>query len=279
MTTLQHASARPTFAATIVASVRYLVDADQKPVAYNPAPGTGEPWREGRYDDFPVIVRDVRPIAPTLSLDREGFVLVRRPSAVEDFYDEAEVRGTYYPEVVALIREATGASEVIVFDHTIRVGERAVERALRQPVQTVHNDYTERSAPRRVRDLVGEAAAEAWLAGRYAEYNVWRPIRGPVLSWPLGLVDAASIAPEDLVICDLVYPDRVGEIYHGAFNPAHRWYLAPRMDRDEAFIIKCFDSETDGRARFSLHAAFDDPTAPEDAPPRESIEVRAFARF
>jgi hypothetical protein len=35
----------------------------------------------------------------------------------------------------------------------------------------------------------------------------------------------------------------------------------------------------DGRARFSLHSAFDDPTSPANAKPRESIETRTFAFF
>ena len=269
---------RPTHG-SVVGSVRYLTDADQKPVSYNPAPGTGEPRREGRYAYYPVQIADARPHARDLSLDREGFVLIRHETAVREFYAPAEVESVYYGEVRDLIANATGAREVVIFDYTIRVGERAVERALRAPVQIVHNDYTETSGPNRVRDLVGDEAARTWLAGRFAEFNVWRPIRGPVLAWPLGIVDATSIAPSDLVRCDLVYPDRTGEIYHGVHNPDHRWSYAPRMTADEAFIIKCYDSAKDGRARFSLHSAFDDPTTPADAAPRESIEIRAFARF
>ena len=117
------------------------------------------------------------------------------------------------------------------------------------------------------------------LERRFAEYNVWRPIVGPVRMMPLALVDAASIAPSDLVTADLVYRDRTGEIYHGLYNPDHRWFYFPDMNPDEAVLIKCYDSLTDGRARFSLHSAFDDPTTPDDAPPRESIEVRSFAFF
>jgi hypothetical protein len=51
------------------------------------------------------------------------------------------------------------------------------------------------------------------------------------------------------------------------------------MEAHEAILVKCYDSATDGRTRFSLHAAFADPAAPADAPPRESIEVRTFAFF
>jgi hypothetical protein len=263
----------------VYAQMTYLADTAVKPVTYNPPPGTGEQRRVGNYGSFRVRIHDARPIAASLDLDREGFVLRRHDTAMRDFYDEREVRDVYYQEVERLVKQATGAEKVVIFDHTIRVAERAVARGLRAPVQLVHNDYTERSGPQRVRDLLGAAEAEARLQRRFAEYNVWRPISGPVRMMPLALADAGSIAQGDLVTCDLVYSDRTGEIYHGLYNPAHRWYYFPEMERDEAVLIKCYDALKDGRARFSLHSAFDDPTTPADAPPRESIEVRSFAFF
>jgi len=262
----------------VEAPLTFLRDASVKPTTYNPPPGTGEVRRVGNYGPFVTRIHDARPIAGRLSLDREGFMLVRRDTRMGDFYDERSVREIYYPEVERLIKEATGASKTVVFDHTIRVAERHVERGLRAPVRLVHNDYTEKSGPQRVRDLLG-SEADARLRRRYVEINVWRPIRGPVQMSPLALADSASLAPGDLVTADLVYTDRTGEIYHGLHNPAQRWYYFPRMERSEAVLIKCFDSMKDGRARFSLHTAFDDPTTPEDAPPRESIEVRVFAFF
>lgn len=263
----------------VEAAVQYLADTRIKPVTHNPPPGTGLPRREGNYGQFRVRVHDGRPVAGTLSLDRHGFALTRHETAVRDFYDEAEIRRVYYPEMVRLVQQATGAAKVVVFDHTIRVAERSVERGLRAPVQLVHNDYTERSGPQRVRDLLEPHEAAERLQRRFAEYNVWRPIRGPVKSYPLGLVDSSSLAPGDLVTCDLVYADRTGEIYHGLYNPDHRWYYFPDLAADEAILIKCYDSARDGRARFSLHSAFDDPTTPPEAPPRESIEIRTLAFF
>jgi hypothetical protein len=263
----------------VEAVLQYLADADVKPVTYNPPPGTGLPRRVGNYGEFRVRIHDARPLARALSLDREGFVLTSAETAMRDFYEEAELRATYYPEMERLVREKTGAAKVVVFDHTIRVAEGAIERGLRAPVQLVHNDYTEKSAPQRVRDLLPPAEAEARLQRRFVEVNVWRPIAGPVVTWPLALADASSLAPDDLVTADLVYEDRTGEIFHGRYNPAHRWYWFPAMRRDEAVLIKCYDSVRDGRARFSLHSAFWDPATPIDAPPRESIEIRTFAFF
>src|SRR4051794_15407521 len=261
------------------ASVNYLADLSVKPVTYNPPPGAGVPRRDGNYKYFDVRVHNARPYVNDLSLDKQAFILTGHDTRVRDFYDEAELKAVYYPEVEALIKRETGAAKVVVFDHTVRTADRAVERGLRTPVQSVHNDYTEKSGPQRVRDLLPPDEAEARLQKRFAEYNVWRPIKGPVKSWPLGLVDSSSIAPGDFATTDLVYADRTGEIYQGVYNKAHRWYYVPDMAREEAILIKCYDSERDGRARFSLHSAFEDPTSPSDAPPRESIEIRTFAFF
>jgi hypothetical protein len=273
---MQRAAAPP----WVEAPVNYLADLSVKPVTYNPPAGTGLPRRVGNYRDFKVRIHDGRPIAKDLSLDRQAFILTHHDTHLLDFYDEDEVRTRYHAEVEALIKRETGAAKVVVFDDTIRTADRAVERGLRTPVRSVHNDYTERSGPRRVRDLLPADEAEARLKKRFAEYNVWRNIaHDPVEMVPLGFVDSESITARDLAVCDLVYADRTGEIYQGVYNADHRWYYFPRMTRDEAVIIKCYDSIKDGRARFSLHSAFDDPTSPAGAKPRQSIETRAFAFF
>jgi hypothetical protein len=264
----------------VEAPVNYLADIKVKPVTYNPPAGTGVPRREGNYRDFKVRVHDARPIASELSLDRQAFILTHHDTKVRDFYDEQEVTSAYYAEVEALVRRETGAAKVVIFDHTVRTADRAVERGLRTPVRSVHNDYTEKSGPQRVRDLLPPEEAELRLKKRFAEYNVWRNIAAdPIEMTPLGFVAAQSIAPGDLAVCDLVYADRTGEIYQGVYSADHDWYYFPEMTRDEAVLIKCYDSEKDGRARFSLHSAFEDPTSPADPKPRQSIEVRAFAFF
>jgi hypothetical protein len=283
MPSLQPASptaAVPPVAAWVEAGVPYLADLRVKPVTYNPPVGTGVPRREGNYRDFKVRIHNARPIARDLSLDRQAFVLVNHDTAMRSFYDKDEIRRTWEPEVEALIKRETGASKVVVFDHTIRTADRGVERGHRAPVRSVHNDYTEKSGPQRVRELLPADEAEARLRKRFVEINVWRNIgHDPVEMSPLGFVDSQSIAPRDLAVCDLVYADRTGEIYIGVYNADHRWYYFPRMTREEAVLIKCYDSMRDGRARFSLHSAFDDPTSPKNPKPRESIETRTFAFF
>lgn len=283
MPSVQHASSavhQPPLAAWVEASVPYLADLSVKPVTYNPPIGTGVARRLGNYRDFKVRIHNARPIAKDLSLDRQAFVLTQHETAVRDFYDRDEIRRVYDPEVEALVKRETGASKVVVFDHTVRTADRAVERGLRTPVRSVHCDYTEKSGPQRVRDLLPPDEAERRLKKRFAEFNVWRSIDSePVEMTPLGLVDSESLAPPDLAVCDLVYANRTGEIYQGVYNADHRWYYFPKMTRDKAILIKCYDSLKDGRARFSLHSAFDDPTSPANPRPRQSIEARAFAFF
>ncbi len=265
----------------VEAELTYTIRTDERPVRYKYDVDDEKRTKTETTEAKTMRIHDGRAVARDLSLDDQGFVLTRHDSAVADFYDDAEVRSVYYPEIERLVKDATGASKVIIFDHTTRIDgpTNADGEAGPTGVRQVHNDYTVKSGPQRVRDLLEADEAERRLRGRFAQINVWRPITGPVERAPLALVDAQSIADEDLVPVDLVYADRVGEIYHGAYNPDHRWYYFPEMATDEAILIKGYDSEVDGRARFTLHTAFDDPTTPADAAPRQSIEVRVLAFF
>lgn len=265
----------------VVAELTYTVKTDKRPIRYKYDVDDEKQTDTGTSGTETVRIHDGRAIARDLSLDDQGFVLTRHVSAVADFFDDDEVRAVYYPEIERLVKQVTGASKVVIFDHTTRIDgpTNADGKAGPTGVRQVHNDYTVKSGPQRVRDLLEADEAERRLQGRFAQINVWRPITGPVERAPLALADAQSIAEADLVPVDLVYADRVGEIYHGAYNPDHRWYYFPEMRTDEAILIKGYDSAEDGRARFTLHSAFDDPTTPADAAPRESIEVRVLAFF
>jgi hypothetical protein len=248
----------------------------EKPYSYNYDPPPGVPARNTREEAHQVKILDGRAVNDRLSLDREGFVLRRHPTAAKDLYNEAEIARVYYPECERLIQQATGAKRVVAFDHIVRnAALMANGNSIKQPAGRVHNDYTVKSAPQRVRDLMGDEAEEL-LKHRFAEINVWRPIRGPLLRSPLALCDAQTLSEENLVASDLRYPDRTGETYAVTFNPGQRWYYFPKMQADEAVLIRCFDSARQGAARFSAHGAFDDPQTPADAPPRESIEVRTL---
>ena len=266
----------------VAAGLRYLEPMAEKPRSLEYEPPPGVPRTTAVYREHTVEIRNVRPVASMLSLEREGFQLLTAPTTVRNFDDEGAVRTRYYAETISLLEDLTGASRVVVFDHTIRRRvPGATDRSTgipRQPVPRVHNDYTVKSGPQRVRDLLGDEA-DGLLQKRFSVINVWRPIRGPIQDSPLAVSDARSIHDDDLVATDLIYPDRTGEIYYVKFNPRHKWFYAPAMHDDEIILIKCYDSLDDGRARFVPHSAFLDPTTPAGAPPRESIELRTLVFY
>jgi hypothetical protein len=266
--------------ASIEAYLSYHRDTGETPFTYTGGKGSTEVRHSDTRELYRMRIHDGRPLAAHFTLDGNGFRFVRHDTQVADFYDDTELRAVYYPEMERLVKAETGAERVMVFDHTLRTGDNADRevRKIREPVQRVHNDYTEWSGPQRVRDLLPEEAEEL-LKRRLAIIQVWRPIRLPVQSAPLAICDAPSLAPEDLVVSERRYPNRIGQTYAIRHNPAHRWYWFPHMRRDEALVFKTYESMTDGRARWTAHTAFDAPTAPAGAPPRESIETRMFAFF
>ena len=268
-------------AAAIRASFNYIVDTGVPPVRYIDWPEMEHKAVPPQYEQREMTVRNGRPLRDTFRLDTHGFVFTDHATQVKDFADEAERARVYDPEVQALIRKHSGASHVVVFDHTIRIGDEEMQKATgaRPTVKGVHNDYTETSAPRRLREIVGDAEAERCFKKRWAIIQVWRPIRGKVLIDPLGICDGRTIPPQGFILVERRYRDRTGEVYHIAYNPAHEWFYFPQMERNEALVFKVFDSDAGKPSRFTAHSAFDDPGTPPGAPPRESIETRTFAFF
>lgn len=267
--------------ASIEADLNYLSPSSGRPRTYTYDPPPGVPRTTFRSEPRRVQIRDIRPIAGGFSLDQQGFAVVDRPTAVDDFYDEDSVKHVYYPESEALLKEITGADRILIFDHTVR---RRIQDTVdqvpvhRQPALRVHVDYSENSGAQRVRDLLPDEATDL-LAGRVQIVNLWRPIRGPVLDTPLAIADARSVEPVDLVPSDLVHRDRVGESYAVTFNPAHEWFYLSGMQRNETLLFKCYDSDVTSCSRFTPHSAFIDPTAPPGASPRESIELRMLVFY
>jgi len=262
------------------AALTYVVDTGETPVNETFGPGNVQRRYTGRYEQQVMPIIDGRHCGEPFRLDVHGFELVAHPTAVVDFFDVPRMQAVHYPEVERLVREVSGAKRVVVFDHTLRSGDAAEREAktLREPVFSVHNDYTEWSGPQRVRDLLPDEADDL-LTRRFAIIQVWRAINQPIERNPLALADARSLAAQDRIVSERRYPGRIGQTYRIAHNPAHRWYWFPRMHRDEALVFKVFDSALDGRARFTAHTSFEDPGSPSGAPARQSMEVRTLAFF
>ncbi len=255
-----------------------------------------------------------------------GFELLTRPlpDGGIDFFNQEQVIRDYYKHCAAIVEEYTGA-HAFAFDHNVRSasGKKTQKRIaggqqVQGPAHMVHGDYTLTSAPQRLRDLTkppttndtlraalgeGQSLIDAKMAeralakgGRFAIINVWRNIADePVATHPLALCDADCVQPEDLVVFEIHYQDRIGENYFAKYSPRHRWFYYPQITRDEALLIKQWDSEgklaqtkgAEGDAgsgnqapcTFSFHSAFEDPATPPDAPDRWSIEVRCMVVY
>lgn len=262
------------------AKLKFLANLDE-PLVYVPSKGGGDATDHvGNFTIREVEVHDGRREMSSSSLDVEGFKIVSQKTTVEDFYDDAIVNTTYHDEVKALLAAHTDASRIEVFDDTRRTSSllQQREKSIREPAEIVHNDYTARSGVKRMQDYFADAPAEAekLMRRRFAIVNVWRSIAGPVLNHPLTLCDAATTGPDDLVSVERRAEERIGELQVALYNPEQRWYVFPEMQMDEALLFKTFDTASDGRARFTVHTSFENPAAPADAPPRESIETRCL---
>ncbi|MDE2396307.1 MAG: methyltransferase [Burkholderiales bacterium] len=264
------------------ATLNYTVDNGVAPDYYFYEPDPGVKLNPPGTDLREVDIHDAWSLRDRLSADREGFELHDFAGRFDQFDDEASIRSVFYPQVVEFVKRHTGAKRVEVFDHTIRkrlpADLKQQTEVQRPAVLLVHSDYTPRSGPQRVRDIVPDEA-EALLQRRVAFFNVWKPLYRQVEELPLAMCDARTEEPGDLLLMELKYRERTGEIYVMRYSPRHVWYYFPQMQARHALLLKTYDSETDGRARFMGHSAFEDPTTPPGAMKRESIELRTMAFF
>ncbi|KAK7047105.1 hypothetical protein VNI00_006770 [Paramarasmius palmivorus] len=255
-----------------------------KPVNYRIPRTDGGPQTNYSSVKHILQIENVRGKEDTYSLDVNGFQFAKHASNHKEFNDDTEIEKEYYPESVELLKKLTGATKVVLFDHTIRrrrEGEDGLDPKRRAPVSLVHVDQSTQAAHSRVRRHLPEEEAEERLKHRFQIINLWRPISHPALDWPLALCDYGSVNPkEDLVLVDLVFPDRIGETYGVNYNPGHKWKYLRGISTEEVVLIKCYDSIEDGSvAVFTPHTAFEDPTTPEGTVFRESIELRALVFY
>jgi hypothetical protein len=224
-------------------------------------------------------------------LQREGFELVRFPSAVADFHQiqvDPTVEAQYAEETAAMLTDLTGATRVIMLGGgKKRYGESAVDQLAplknAKPARYPHADNTDASALE-LANLFDMFVDDFDLGAyrRWSMYNVWRAITPPPQDFPLAVCDAQSVSASDEVTVTAITAELQGDIVHDTMsyvhNPAHRWYYFPDMTIDEVIVFKSGDSEHSGAVRVA-HTAFTDPTCPPGVPTRASVEMRALAVF
>ncbi len=272
----------------VTASISYFDQEGERPQTLVYPKTSGREIVRPKQSFYEMVIRDCRSLAEPPTLDGAGFELHHHVSAISDCYDKADVGARYYPEIVELLKEKTGALDVVVFDNNTRSAVRAAagQHGVREPVEGAHVDYTPSSGPRRSREILEEAGKLEHASRRLALVNVWRPIVGPVEDHPLTVCDERSTDPDDFVEVeihhfgeeDLDHPRHSGHVYSCRHNPNHRWYYASSMQPSEVLFLKGWDSAP-GRACFTPHTGFKNPGRAEDFIPRESIEVRTLVVY
>lgn len=266
----------------VQAKIRYLIPSNEKPVYIASAGGAAAQLNiNADFNDKFVDICDARQRQNPAQLESEGFELHSHISGVADFYSLATQQSQYEAELRELVLPITGADEILVFDHTLRSDSATIrsQHNTRETASIIHNDYTQASAEKRVRDLLDSDEAVKRLRSRFTIVNVWRSIAGHVEKTPLACCDAQTLAEQDVIASERRAKERIGELELVSFNPDHRWYYYPQMNPQEVLLIKTYDSVRDGRARRCIHTAFDNPLAPRDASPRESMESRMMVFY
>ncbi len=210
-------------------------------------------------------------VGTTFSENSVGFTDF--PTTVTAFGADNAWRDTYDAELTKLLITQVEAKEVIIFDHTVRTDD---PDAVRKPARNVHSDYSEQGAKQRLIDILGVEKATEWETGRYAFINVWRPVEAAINSAPLGFIRPSSVADQDWILLDLIYPDRKGQIMGLAANPAHEWIYKSKMTPDEVAYFNIYDNS--GRPSIG-HSALDMVEDPNIHTVRQSIESRTLVRY
>jgi hypothetical protein len=268
---------------TVEAELHYLGQMAERPVFH----AVDMSRTNLKLEPHRVRITDARCLDDPPSLDAEGFALVRHESRVRDFRDRDELEGRYLGEVAELIRAVSGASKVLASPGPVaRYADRSDEArsaGTAPAARFVHTDYTDVSAKGYFLPQIMDPAEALRRYRRITVYQTWRALSDPPQDVPLTIADGRSVRLHDMVTADTILGEEYGhdqafEYSMCRYNPGHRWYYFSNMTPEDVLVFKGYDFDRTRPARL-FHTAFDDPSAPPNAPPRASIEARAFAFF
>lgn len=224
------------------------------------------------HDVTKVVVNDVRKSSSVKFAD-DSIEFFNAPSGISSFDDSNAWQPKYDAELTALLMSKLGAQEVVVFDHTIRIDD---PNSTRKPARNVHSDYSRQGAEQRLVDTLGQDRAALWEKEHYAFINIWRPVEHTINSAPLGFVRPSSVADEDWLLIDLIYPHRKGHIMGLVANDNHEWIYQSRMTPSEVAVFNIYDNQ--GQPSVA-HSALDMVEDPSISITRKSIESRTVIRY
>ncbi|MDU0353530.1 CmcJ/NvfI family oxidoreductase [Paraglaciecola aquimarina] len=219
-----------------------------------------------------IAVNDVRDISRPLNFEQDSVIFTELASVTVDV-DDQQSTAAYNAQLSELLKDKIGATEVIVFDHTVRTDDANAER---KPARNVHSDYSPSGAKQRLIDIIGQERANKWQQGHFGFVNVWRPLHQTVLTAPLGFVQPSSVATEDWLTLRLDYPDRTGQIMGLVFNQNHHWLYKSAMTPTDAAIFNIYDNSG---IQSIAHSALDLVNNPYPNRIRTSLESRTLVRY
>ena len=263
-------------ASVVPARVRY-VNAEWKGRSEIPRIGSKES-RRANTSNQEIEVHDARPMLRDDhgTLETSGFTLARLPNAIEDFRDDLAVAHFYYPNIVDLVQRITGAERVFIRSHLIRT-ETPIDFNDGY-ARFVHCDYNVKRLEEMSVDVLDAYGVERDPGWTFAWFNTWQPFDHTAINNPMAFLDWESLPADDVI--DYFYTGRNRDSLVAApvYNPDHKWRYVPEMTPEEIILFKQMDGRPD-RSVYCPHTSFDNPAAPENAPPRRSIETRLVACF
>jgi hypothetical protein len=265
--------ATPAAPRQINTDIRYVVKGERS--IFYPAEREKSYWPP---DDHPMTLTDMRPLRDQMTIARNGFTLVDHVTAVNNFFDPAEVQRVFFPEIIAEAKRLNGAVHAVAFGPVPRSDDPNSTQG-RLPAFGAHVDYGRPTIEEMVRPMLGDEA-DYWFRKRVVLMNFWRPIT-TVYRTPLALCDASTVVADDMHasevrggLDDPTRPPLYG--FNLSYNPAHRWFFVHQMRPDEMFAFKLYDSDA-SQPQWTGHTAFTDPDTSPDAPPRQSMELRTVS--
>ncbi|MGH1373766.1 MAG: CmcJ/NvfI family oxidoreductase [Cellvibrionaceae bacterium] len=258
---------------TATAIVNYHVTSDEPQAFHIDANGVKGKILSPILAPKKIEVLDARDSNTEADFWRDSLLFVQSPSSVQNFIDSKSWENNYNQQIVELLKQQLGATEAIVFDHTIRIDDPDSNR---KPARNVHSDYSEAGAHERLKDLIGPERVKQWQADHFGFVNLWRPIETPIKTAPLGFIRPQSVDAADWLELSLIYPDRIGQIMGVLPNHNHEWVYLSNMTPDEVAIFNIYDNQ--GLPSIG-HSALDLIENQPTQAIRKSIETRTLIRY
>ena len=264
----------------IKADITFIVKQKEKPV-YDSSAITGMiPKLYFSVEKKSVNIKDIRQLKKC-SLNKNGFELLKF-SSIYNIENISENLERYKKEIYFFLKKKYNFKKIFIFDTTKRSNRKdgaPNNDGRRQPADRAHVDYTEKSGPVRAKDVIGDLLYNKTLekGQRIIQMNLWKPLCKKILSSPLAFADPKSVQPKDLVATDQRFPNRIGEIYHLAYNQKQLWYWVPNMTENEVLLLKGWDSSNKKNVvKYTPHTSFNLSKQNIKKNPRDSIEARIF---